>query len=68
MKKEVSLYLDTARFLAAMAVFITHFSRGSISGGFLWHVRPLGDEAVTVFFVLSGFVIAHAVDARETTV
>ena len=67
MKKEVSIYLDAVRFLAAFFVFLDHFALGRISGGFLWQLRPLGDEAVTVFFVLSGFVIAYVTDTREKT-
>lgn len=67
MKKEVSIYLDVVRFLAAMAVFVSHFSLHRLSGGFLWQAGPYGHEAVTVFFVLSGFVIAYATDTRETT-
>ena len=67
MKKEVSLYLDAVRFVAAMVVFIDHFSTQRINGGFLWQFRAFGNEAVTAFFVLSGFVIAYATTTRETT-
>lgn len=67
MKREVSIYLDAIRFLAAFLVFLDHFSLKRISGGLLWQMRPFGDEAVTVFFVLSGFVIAYATAGREKT-
>ncbi|HET9147975.1 MAG TPA: acyltransferase [Acetobacteraceae bacterium] len=65
--KETSLYLDLVRFLAALAVFISHVSGGRFTGGFLWQLGRFGSEAVNVFFVLSGFVIAYVVDRREGT-
>ncbi len=67
MNRETSLYLDAVRFLAAVAVFLDHVSVKRLTGGFLWQMVPYGDEAVTVFFVLSGFVIAYAVDTKEGT-
>jgi peptidoglycan/LPS O-acetylase OafA/YrhL len=67
MDRETSLYLDAIRFAAALAVFLDHFSSGRLTGGFLWQLAPFGSEAVNVFFVLSGFVIAYAVDTRETS-
>ncbi|PPQ28432.1 hypothetical protein CCS01_24150 [Rhodopila globiformis] len=36
------------------------------SGGLLWQINPYGQDAVTVFFVLSGFVIAYVTHRRET--
>src|SRR5215212_2063511 len=66
MNKATSLYLDAVRFLAALVVLASH-AKGYV-GGFLWRFdEAYGDEAVTVFFVLSGFVIAHATATRETT-
>jgi peptidoglycan/LPS O-acetylase OafA/YrhL len=53
--------------LAAFAVFVSHGYAQMISGGVLWQLDPYGPEAVTVFFVLSGFVIAHVTVAREST-
>ena len=67
MNKETSIYLDLVRFLAAMVVFLSHFSLHRLSDGFLWQFGPYGHQAVTVFFVLSGFVIAYATDTRENT-
>lgn len=61
----LSLYLDAVRFAAALAVFIAHFTMQRLDGGWLWQLNVYGHQAVTVFFVLSGFVIAHAVDTRE---
>lgn len=63
MTKSFSIYLDFIRFSAAFVVL-------------LWHSKPLydfdltisnfGHEAVIVFFVLSGFVIAYVTDTKET--
>ena len=65
MKPELSLYLDAVRFTAALVVFISHFALHRLSGGFLWQLNVYGHQAVAVFFVLSGFVIAYATDTRE---
>jgi peptidoglycan/LPS O-acetylase OafA/YrhL len=58
MNKATSIYLDAVRFTAACSVFMSHI--GVVTEKFLWQLRPLGTEAVDVFFVLSGFVISHA--------
>jgi peptidoglycan/LPS O-acetylase OafA/YrhL len=63
-----STYLDLVRFLAATAVFIDHLSSQKFSAGFLWQLEHLGDQAVIVFFVLSGFVIGYVTDTRERDV
>ena len=65
MTRELSLYLDLVRLLAAIVVALSHISTQRVSGGMLWQFGPYAHEAVTVFFVLSGFVIAYAVDTRE---
>lgn len=62
MSRVFSLYLDAVRFLAALLVLFYHAN---------WIYRPeilftsLGHEAVVIFFVLSGFVIAYVADTRE---
>ena len=61
MSRELSIYLDLLRFLAAVAVMLSHVSSQSFSGGFLWPCTRLGVPAVIVFFVLSGYVIGHSV-------
>jgi peptidoglycan/LPS O-acetylase OafA/YrhL len=65
MSRETSLYLDIVRFAMAMIVLIGHLASRRLSGGFLWQLAPLMGNAVTIFFVLSGFVIAFATDTRE---
>jgi peptidoglycan/LPS O-acetylase OafA/YrhL len=76
MKRGVSLYLDLVRFSAAMIVFVEHFRERTrhafsefwMSHPFLYaHLNPFSQTAVIVFFVLSGFVIAHVLATRERT-
>jgi peptidoglycan/LPS O-acetylase OafA/YrhL len=67
MSRSFSLYLDTARVAAALLVFLSHFSIRRISGGWLWQLQERGHDAVIVFFVLSGLVIAYAVAEKERT-
>lgn len=66
MNRETSLYLDVCRFLAAGVVFLSHVATRQLSGGFLWQVTDFGEDAVAVFFVLSGFVIGYVTSERET--
>lgn len=65
MNEDTSIYLDAVRFGAAMAVFLSHACGQRLTGGLLWQLGPYGTEAVDVFFVLSGFVIAYVHDTRE---
>jgi peptidoglycan/LPS O-acetylase OafA/YrhL len=74
MKPALSLYLDAVRFTAAMVVYLGHLALASeptfVSPGFSATFSGISaciDEAVIIFFVLSGFVIAHATAARPTT-
>src|SRR5579872_6203411 len=76
MKKGMSLYLDLIRFSAALMVFMEHFRERTKRGLFeFWkdhpfaynHLFPYSQTAVIVFFVLSGFVIAHVLATRENT-
>jgi peptidoglycan/LPS O-acetylase OafA/YrhL len=62
MNTRISLYLDFARFTAALAVFLHHLLQEQYLG---FDVRVPGRTAVIVFFVLSGFVIAFVADGRE---
>ncbi|GGY95248.1 acyltransferase family protein [Pseudoduganella plicata] len=67
MTKAASLYIDVLRLVAALVVFAVHahYLLPKPMPG-LWRLAALGGEAVTVFFVLSGLVIAHVVHTRET--
>lgn len=64
--RETSLYLDLIRFLCASIVFLGHLSGHRFTGGFLWQLAPFMGDAVTIFFVLSGFVISYATECKET--
>ena len=60
-----SLYLDLARFLAALAVVSSHFVLKQVAGGAMGELLPsFGREAVITFFVLSGFVIAYTTERK----
>jgi len=74
LKPALSLYLDAVRFGAAMVVYLGHLALANdpafVIPGFSAALSGLAaciDEAVIIFFVLSGFVIAHATGARPTT-
>jgi peptidoglycan/LPS O-acetylase OafA/YrhL len=62
-----SIYLDFIRFSAAAVVFVGHTSGQLFTGGFLWQLGGYTRTAVIVFFVLSGYVIAHVLATRETS-
>ena len=62
MKPAFSIYLDLVRFCAAVIVVLAHLSETFPTG------LPLpfpAKDAVIVFFVLSGFVIAYVADSKE---
>lgn len=65
MTPSISLYLDVLRIAAALTVFLSHVGHGHLVGGVLWRFTYWGHEAVIVFFVLSGYVIAYCADQRE---
>jgi peptidoglycan/LPS O-acetylase OafA/YrhL len=65
MHRGQSLYLDLLRLAAALEVFAYHLAglpNTGVANG-LW--TAFGHEAVTIFFVLSGFVIPYAAASRE---
>ena len=64
MKPSVSAYLDILRILAALTVFMAHFSYDRF-GNIFMVFRPYAHQAVIVFFVLSGYVIAYVVNEQE---
>ncbi|MEQ3650680.1 acyltransferase [Hyphomonas sp.] len=56
-----SLYLDAVRLFASLLVFASHLAYARYTDGKFEWIRNLnlGSDAVVIFFVLSGFVIAH---------
>lgn len=68
MTRGFSLYLDFLRFGAAFIVLLSHIAYPRFSDGrWLW-IRELnlGSDAVIVFFVLSGLVIAHVAKRKHS--
>jgi peptidoglycan/LPS O-acetylase OafA/YrhL len=61
-----SLYLDILRFAAALCVLLSHANMREIVDRDLFP-QSLGHDAVVIFFVLSGYVIAFVADTREST-
>lgn len=60
----LSVYLDVVRVLAAFAVLVAHVDQDGLYGAWIPLVA-FSHEAVVVFFVLSGLVIAHSTLARQ---
>ena len=65
MTRGLSLHLDMLRLLAALEVLAFHISGFPAFGFERTMFNSHGHEAVTIFFVLSGFVIRHAAGARD---
>ncbi len=65
MNRPLSLYLDFLRVGAALVVLVTHLAYVELSGGMLAPWRLYGNDAVMLFFVLSGFVIAYVAEQKE---
>ena len=65
MNKATSIYLDLVRFGAAFLVFIGHANDERLTNGSLSLLSGFGHDAVIVFFVLSGYVIAYVSDTKE---
>jgi peptidoglycan/LPS O-acetylase OafA/YrhL len=65
LNRATSLYLDIIRPIAALVVLLSHISYADLSGGQLRLFASAGVQAVDVFFVLSGLVIAHVCATRE---
>ena len=65
----LSVYLDGVRFFAALVVLLSHFAYTRFTGGDYLIIRELnlGSDAVVLFFVLSGFVIAFAAREKDGT-
>lgn len=66
MNREFSTYLDAIRFTAAMLVVVSHFTFSQFIADVPYQ-GALAGMSVTVFFVLSGYVIAYVADQKEHT-
>ncbi|WP_374584641.1 acyltransferase family protein [Pseudoduganella sp.] len=64
MSRSFSLYLDALRLAAALTVMLAHTARASILGAPLLP-NSVGHNAVVVFFLLSGYVIAYVAEHKE---
>jgi peptidoglycan/LPS O-acetylase OafA/YrhL len=61
-----SHYLDAVRFVAAVLVVLAHFLQyGVVQGTAAGFIPDMGREAVVIFFVLSGFVIADSTERKQ---
>ncbi len=67
MNKATSIYLDLVRFVAAILVFLHHIAEERFTGGTLTWMGIFGEDAVMMFFVLSGYVIAYVAAEKENT-
>lgn len=69
MSRGLSAYLDALRVFAAFVVLISHLAYPNFTDGVYLFVRELnlGSDAVVVFFVLSGLVIAYASENKDRT-
>lgn len=67
MNKAYSIYLDFLRAAAACVVVFYHYSNQVANGAWADTFPKIGQEAVIIFFVLSGYVISYAAEQREKT-
>jgi len=65
MSQAFSTYLDLLRLAAALLVFVHHASYARYHGHWLQGLAGYGHEAVVVFFVLSGYVIAYTREHKD---
>lgn len=65
MSPAFSIYLDLLRLAAALLVFAHHASYERYHGRWLQGLAGYGHEAVVVFFVLSGYVIAYTREHKD---
>ena len=65
MTRVFSTYLDAVRFGAAFLVLLAHASQPYLTGLNFGILAHFGHDAVVMFFVLSGCVIAYTVEARD---
>lgn len=65
MSPAFSIYLDLLRLAAALLVFAHHASYARFHGRALQGLAGYGHEAVVLFFVLSGYVIAYTREHKD---
>jgi peptidoglycan/LPS O-acetylase OafA/YrhL len=65
MKKYFSCYLDLVRLAAAVLVVFDHYQEHVAAASIARFFPAMGREAVIIFFVLSGFVIAYVTDGKK---
>lgn len=64
--KELSVYLNLARWCAAAAVVLYHLRIAGFGSVWINGLLPAhGQACVMIFFVISGFVIAYTIDVRR---
>ena len=68
MNRTTSTYLDLVRFNAALLVFFYHAKHDRFDGAWLKEIGAFGHDAVMIFFVISGFVIAYVTANKEKTI
>lgn len=66
MHPTTSIFLDLLRYSAAIVVFLSHVTSKEFNSAVPW--VSWGHQAVIVFFVISGFVIAYVIAEREQSV
>lgn len=69
MDRRLSIYLNALRILAALAVLVAHLFHPHLTAPPFDPVNEYdyGSDAVILFFVLSGFVIAHTAIVKDRT-
>lgn len=67
MTKQKSIYFDLLRGVAAILVMLGHFADTRFSGGKLYFLDYFLHDAVIIFFVLSGYIIAYIADQRDNS-
>ncbi|MBI1181005.1 MAG: acyltransferase family protein [Alphaproteobacteria bacterium] len=69
MNRRLSIHLDALRAGAALIVMLSHWAYPRFTGGRYLAIRELnlGSDAVVLFFVLSGLVIAFSAEVKDRT-
>ncbi len=66
MQPQLSVYLDLCRFIAAVVVVLSHLTYFNIATGSWSESLPQsGHDAVILFFLLSGYVIAYTTEQKK---